>query len=72
MNRKSANSGFTLIEALVVIALTGILVAMAVPSMRSTIERSSISSQVNSYIGALRFARSEAIKLGATVKMCRS
>lgn len=72
MNRKALNSGFTLIEALVVIALTGILVALAVPSMRSTIERSSISGQVNSFIGALRFARSEAIKLGTTVKMCRS
>ena len=65
-------TGFTLIEALVVIAITGILLALGIPSMRDIIERNAVSGQVNGFIGAVNLARAESIKRGVTVVMCRS
>lgn len=64
--------GFTLVESLVVVSITAILLTVGVPSMRSMAERNAISSQVNNFLGVLIFARSEAIKRGAEVVVCRS
>ena len=66
------NRGFTLIELMVVIAIVGILATIGVPAMRDTIERNAVSGHVNTFIASLRFARSEAIKSGMSVVMCRS
>ncbi|MBS0430761.1 MAG: GspH/FimT family pseudopilin [Proteobacteria bacterium] len=62
----------TLIETLVVIALTAILLGLAVPSMRAFIERNRVAESVNQMVGSINFARAEAIKRGARVVMCRS
>jgi type IV fimbrial biogenesis protein FimT len=66
------SSGFTLIEALVVIALVAILTALAAPSFKNLIQSNSISSSVNSFLADMRFARSEAIRRGSSVVICRS
>ncbi len=63
--------GFTLIEAMVVIAISAILVAIAAPSMRSLVESNGVASSVNSLMSAISFARTEALKRGITVTMCR-
>jgi type IV fimbrial biogenesis protein FimT len=69
MNR---SDGFTLIEAVVVIAIVAILTALAAPSFKSLIQSNAISSNVNSFLSDMRFARSEAIRRGGSVVMCRS
>lgn len=64
--------GFTLVELLVTIAILAILTALAVPSFKQTIQSTTISNNVNTFMGDLRFARSEAIRRGGNVVMCRS
>lgn len=70
--KKIAHAGFTLIEVMVVIAITGILLLIGIPSMKSMIERNAVANQVNSFVGSVTLARAEAIKRNASVVMCRS
>ena len=64
--------GFTLIELLVVISIASILMMLAAPSFKQLIQSNSISSNVNNFLADMRFARSESIRLGGGVIMCRS
>jgi type IV fimbrial biogenesis protein FimT len=72
MYRIPANRGFTLIELLVTIVIVALLMTLAVPGMQSMIERHAVNTHITTFISALRYARSEAIKAGAPVVMCRS
>ncbi|WP_395685848.1 GspH/FimT family pseudopilin [Caenimonas koreensis] len=64
--------GFTLIELMVVLAITALLITLAAPSFKTMIQSNAISSSVNGFQADLRYARSEAIRLGGNVVMCRS
>lgn len=64
--------GFTLIELLVVLAIATILVTLAAPSFSRMIKSNSMASGVNTFMSDLRYARSEAVRLGGGVVMCRS
>ena len=59
--------GFTLIEVLVVIAILGVLAALAGPSFTPTIERWRVRQAVESLTSTIYYARSEAIKRGGRV-----
>ena len=64
--------GFTLVEVMVVITISAILIAMAVPSFRTMIRSNEISSATNSVVAGLDVSRSEAIRRNTVVTMCRS
>ncbi len=68
MNRKS---GFTLIELMITVALAAIVMTIGIPSFRTAILNNSRTAQVNEFIGVLNLARSEAIKRGIRVTICR-
>lgn len=65
-------SGFTLIEAMVAIAVMLVLIAIAVPSFKDASHRSQLRAAANDLVASAHFARSEAIKRNATVTMCMS
>jgi type IV fimbrial biogenesis protein FimT len=66
------NSGFTLIELIAVMALAAILLAVGVPAFRGFLQDQRIIAQTNGLVGALNLARSEAIKRGVRVVICRT
>jgi type IV fimbrial biogenesis protein FimT len=49
-----------------------VLAAIAAPSFKSLIQSQVMSGSVNSFLADMRFARSESIRLGGGVVMCRS
>lgn len=68
----SKQRGFTLIELLVVMSISAILMALAAPSFKRLLQANQIGSAVNTFMADARFARSEAVRLGGSVVMCRS
>jgi type IV fimbrial biogenesis protein FimT len=64
--------GFTLLELLVAIAIAGILVALAVPAMRSFVQSDQLMTETNALLLAMNAARGEAIKADTGVTVCVS
>lgn len=65
------NTGFTLVELMVTLLVAGILAALAVPRFRSMLARRQVESAVHALMSDFSFARSEAIKRGHSVTICR-
>jgi type IV fimbrial biogenesis protein FimT len=64
--------GFTLVELIVVMALVSILVTMGIPSFREMLRQNQLDANTNALIAGLHLARSEAIKRGVRVTLCKS
>lgn len=71
MNMNKQN-GFTLIELMTTLSVAAILLSIAVPSFRESIIRSRLTTMTNEFVTAINFARSEAIKIGHSVTLCKS
>lgn len=70
MNKR--HSGFTLLELLTVVTIAGLLLAVAVPSMRAFVQNSRMTGAANDLVRALQVSRSEAIKRRRNVVLCTS
>lgn len=64
--------GFTLLELMVVLAVVAILVTLAAPSLTRLVQTNKMSSTVNIFLADMQYARSESIRRGGGVVMCRS
>lgn len=64
---RQANSGFTMIELMIVVAIMAILIALAAPSFNGLIERWRVRDSAEALTSTAYFARSEAIKRGGGI-----
>lgn len=62
--------GFTLLEALVVLALLGILVGMAAPAMSALRARHQLQAMAEGFLDSLVLARSEALRRQQRISLC--
>jgi type IV fimbrial biogenesis protein FimT len=70
--RRLTSHGFTLIEIIVTIALVAVLSGLAGPAFREYLGNQRIKSASFDLMSAISFARSEAIKRNADVRLCAS
>jgi len=71
MNRQK-NVGFTLLETMIVVAIIGIVAAIAVPSFQSMLEINRLKQAVESFQSDMQFARTEAIKQSTSIIASRT
>lgn len=71
-NNKKFNTGFTLIEIMVTVAIVGVFAAIALPSFSGLIERTRITKMTNELVSNLLFTKSEALKRDHSVTLCPS
>lgn len=64
------NRGFTLLEALVVLALLAVLLSLAAPSLQGLRQKHQMQSQAEQLQASLLLARSEAVRRQQRVTMC--
>lgn len=69
---RSVQSGFSMMELLIAIAISAIVLGLAVPSMQSFVGNSEIAATSNHLVYSLQTARSEAIKRAGFVGLCPS
>lgn len=61
-----------MVELMVVIAIVAVMTTLAAPSFKSLIQSNSMSGVVNTFLADMRYARSEALRRGGGVVLCRS
>lgn len=66
-NQPEYNTGFTLFELMITIAIAGILVGVAIPSFTFIITSNRLTAYANELVTALNLARNEAVKRGMSV-----
>lgn len=62
--------GFTLIEMMVAVVVAAIVMAYAVPNMRTFMQRDRVAAQSNNLMADLQFARGQAVSTHTYVSIC--
>jgi type IV fimbrial biogenesis protein FimT len=65
-------TGFSISELMIVVAIVAILFAIGIPSFRYVTNSNRASAEVNGLLGDLMYARAEAIREGTPVVVCTS
>ncbi|HUR44315.1 MAG TPA: type II secretion system protein [Candidatus Saccharimonadales bacterium] len=68
-SRRAAESGFTLIEIMIVVILIGIMTAMIIPEMKGTFQDALLRSTARKVIEVLNLANSQAVSLNQVHKV---
>ncbi len=63
-------AGFSIVELMVVTAIFSISIGLAAPAMSDLVAGNRVSSQANSLVTSLSFARSQAVSASRRVELC--
>lgn len=66
------SSGFTILELMLTVGIIGIVTAIAIPSMQVFMQNDRLTTQINTLVGHLAYARSEAVLRTQQVNLCTS
>lgn len=69
---KQHETGFTLIEMMVTVAIVAILASLAIPSFRTMLVKRAVVAAADTMVTDFRYARSEALKRSNFVSVCAS
>ncbi|MEE9327182.1 MAG: GspH/FimT family pseudopilin [Cocleimonas sp.] len=69
---KRKNTGFTLIEMIVAVAIVGIFASIAVPGFSGLLQSNRVSAGTNLLISGFYLAKNEALKRNNTITLCAS
>ena len=72
MKRIHTQSGFTLIELMITVTVVAILLSVGLPSYENFIKNGHLTAGNNELVSSFNLARSEAIKRGLRVTVCKS
>lgn len=70
--RTEFTAGFTLVELLVTLSVASIILTLAVPGFQAMIRENRMAANSSQLLTALNLARSEAIKRGLQVTLCKA
>lgn len=68
----NTSRGYTLIELMVTVSVAAIILGLALPSFSQFVERTRVAAATSDFVYLLSYGRSEAIKRGRRVVVCRS
>lgn len=71
-HNKTKNTGFTLIEMIVTVAIVGIFASIAVPGFSGLLQSNRVTAGTNLLVSAFNLAKSEALKRNNTITLCAS
>jgi type IV fimbrial biogenesis protein FimT len=63
-------AGFTIMELMIVVAIIGVLGAMALPGLKEWNRNAARTAAVSEFLGSMHLARSESVKRNVRVGMC--
>jgi type IV fimbrial biogenesis protein FimT len=66
------NSGFSMFELLITVTIIGVVMGFAIPSMTEFIKNDRLSTQINTMVGHLAYARNTAVTRHQQVVLCAS
>ena len=69
---RASSQGFTLIELMIAVGLTGLLLSMAVPALDQFTTNARQTSAINDFVSSIHIARSTAITTNFRVTVCAS
>ncbi|MGA2778785.1 MAG: GspH/FimT family pseudopilin [Steroidobacteraceae bacterium] len=67
-----SNSGVSLFELVIVMAIVAILATIAMPGFQYVTSSNRVSTEVNGLLGDMQYARNEALKEGQPITVCPS
>lgn len=65
-------AGYSMTDTLATLAVAGVVVGSGAPAMQNLMHEQRLTTQVNQLLGDLHLARSESIKRGVPVVLCKS
>ena len=71
-NKQTNQSGFSLIEMMIVLVLIGVITALAAPSFQESINNNRLVTKSNDMVVAISIGRQMAVSRGQTVFLCHS